>query len=294
VLVSTVSSLRTAHVRCSVTARFREEVLAVAAQQPREPDRPPAALRLLAGTLVAALLGGRLRGTLAIMNHPRWIYGALIVVFMLSAGSYLVLPVDTALHSIAAAPALLALFGALYQILRDHVAFERQRLLLQQQETLGLGVTSHMAQVAFDKHVEFCEKYLTELHETVDTLFREGPSREALKHVGRFALLRREYAAWLPREVADGLEPFEDAVNKIGALAVLERSQQTDERKVAVERMFEIFEQMLNLDRKIERGKEPNFAVEVVKEHIRGVLGINALTTLRRKLIDRALTSLWK
>jgi hypothetical protein len=39
-------------------------VYAVAAQQPREPDRPPAALRLLVGPLVAALLGGRLRGTL--------------------------------------------------------------------------------------------------------------------------------------------------------------------------------------------------------------------------------------
>ena len=61
-----VSSLRTATVRCSVCARIRAFVFRVAAQQPREPDRPPAALRLLVGSLRAARSGGQLRGALGI------------------------------------------------------------------------------------------------------------------------------------------------------------------------------------------------------------------------------------
>ena len=61
-------SLRTTAVRCSVRAVDAEGIsvrwVLRSRPQPREPDRPPGALRLLVGTLVAALLGGRLRGAL--------------------------------------------------------------------------------------------------------------------------------------------------------------------------------------------------------------------------------------
>jgi hypothetical protein len=35
-----------------------------------------------------------------------------------------------------------------------------------------------MANVAFDKHSEFCEKYMKEVHETLKTLFIIGEAHE--------------------------------------------------------------------------------------------------------------------
>ena len=60
-----------------------------------------------------------------------------------------------------------------------------------------LGATSHMAIVAFDKHVLFSEEYVTEVNNTLRTLFREGPSEEVLKHARELYNLRQKYFVWL-------------------------------------------------------------------------------------------------
>ena len=39
-----------------------------------------------------------------------------------------------------------------------------------------------MAHTAFDKHVLFSEKYIAEVHKALVTLFRPGPTEEALRH----------------------------------------------------------------------------------------------------------------
>ncbi|MPX92090.1 hypothetical protein [Salinivibrio sp. VYel1] len=74
-----------------------------------------------------------------------------------------------------------------------------------------------MANSVFDKHVEFCEKYLAEVHQTVVTLTREGPTKEALYHAGKLYTLRIEYTAWITPEIDEKLMPFEKAVRNIGA-----------------------------------------------------------------------------
>jgi hypothetical protein len=184
---------------------------------------------------------------------------------------------------------------ALLQLVRDDAAFQKQQFLQRQQESFSLGTTSHMANLAFDKHVEFCEKYMAEVHGTVATLFREGPTKEALQHVWRFAELKREYTAWLPCDVILGLDPFESAVNRIGALSHLEsglRGSDQPGRVKAIHEMYNVFREVMQIDTKSPVEDQPAVAVEVVKERIRAVLGIEELTKLRRQLIRRALTTL--
>lgn len=226
------------------------------------------------------------------MKRPAWIYVGLILVFVAAAGTASLFPVESVMRYIAGTPAIAALVAALFQLVRDEAAFERQQMFYQRQEAFGLGATSHMAIVAFDKHVEFCEKYMSEVHGTVTILFRVGPMKETLPHVRRFVELRREYAAWLPREIESGLEPFENALNRIGALSSLVQdlgSSDQEARGNAIKAAFKIFEEMMNIDGKLPTDHLPEFAVDKVKDHIRAVLGINELTTLRRKLIGKAL-----
>ncbi len=229
------------------------------------------------------------------MKSTVWIYVGLTVVFILSVGTSLVFPVESVLGKVASLPAIGALIVALFQFIRDQAAFDKQQFLQRQQESFTLGTTSHMANVAFDKHVEFCEKYMSEVHGTVATLFRQGPTQDALQHARRFAELKNEFAAWLPRDVVLDLEPFENAVNKIGALSdLVDALQGSDQpgRPTAIQEMYDIFREVMQIGENVPIEKQPETAVEVVKEHVRAMLGIEELTKLRRKLVKRALSSL--
>lgn len=74
-----------------------------------------------------------------------------------------------------------------------------------------------MANVTFDKHIEFCEMYMEEVHKTVSTLFRDGPTEVALSHAGRFNDLRQDYAAWITNDINEQLFPFEQALRELGS-----------------------------------------------------------------------------
>ena len=128
-----------------------------------------------------------------------------------------IVPTSDLFKGIIASPAVGALFGALYQILRDQAAFEKQKYFDDRKRIFDIGAASHMANTAFDKHVEFCEEYMQEVHSTVATLFKEGPSKEALTHANNSYKLRQKYAAWLTDEINTNLEPYEQIVREIGA-----------------------------------------------------------------------------
>src|SRR5437762_1785859 len=101
------------------------------------------------------------------MKHRPSVYLVLLLVFLGSALITAAVPAYSVFQAISAVPALGALFAALFQVFRDQAAFERQLLLQQQQQAFNLGAASHMASKAFDKHSEFCEKYMAEVHLTV-------------------------------------------------------------------------------------------------------------------------------
>ena len=144
-------------------------------------------------------------------------YGLLSIVAVISFLAAFTLPTDEIIKGIYASPGLLALFGALYQILKEQSAHERKIDLQKRQQIFNIGATSHMANVAFDKHVEFCDKYIKEVHTTLVTLYKEGPTELALSHAHTFNTIRQEYAAWLTDEINEKLFPFEQALRSMGA-----------------------------------------------------------------------------
>lgn len=229
------------------------------------------------------------------MKHRPSVYLVLLLVFMGSAFITVAVPAYSVLQVISAVPALGALFAALFQVFRDQAAFERQLLLQQQQQAFSLGAASHMASKAFDKHSEFCEKYMAEFHLTVGTLFREGPTQKALDHASKLVQLKSQYSAWLTKGILDGLAPFEAALRKIGASSYLVealRGTNDPERPKAVKEMYQVFKEVMVLgESKAPTADRADITLEAVEQRLRAILGIEQLTAIRQRLIEQALAA---
>ncbi|MGN5163607.1 hypothetical protein [Aeromonas dhakensis] len=223
------------------------------------------------------------------MNKTFW-FGIAFVVGV-SLGITFLAPTNDIYRGIALLPGIAGLFAALFQLVRDHAAHQRNLEIQQEQQIFNLGATSHMANSVFDKHVEFCEKYLAEVHKTVVTLTREGPTREALKHAGNLYLLRVEYTAWITPEMDEKLMPFEKAVRDIGAKsglvgALSGAESRDDTRAKALEEMFDVFRNLLGIGEV--NIKDENATVIAVKNRVREILQVSQLVLIREYLINRA------
>jgi hypothetical protein len=115
------------------------------------------------------------------MRYSWRVYLASTTVFILSFGAAWALPTTDILRGIIGLPGVAALFAALFQIVRDQSAHERALELLEKQQLFSLGTASHMANIAFDKHVQFSEQYILKMQEGLTELFRTGPPGESLK-----------------------------------------------------------------------------------------------------------------
>jgi hypothetical protein len=216
-------------------------------------------------------------------------------VFILSLSLSLWLPLEDTFKGMAYTPAIGALFAAVFQLLRDHAAYEKQLELLQKQQFFSLGITSHMAEVAFDKHVEFCEQYIAEVHKTILTFVREGPSEKGEKHGRNLVQIRIKHDTWITEDITNSLKHFEDAVFRVGSQTHL--SKQTSRPEVAqkaYEKADKLWDEVLG--DVLDKTKTPNenIAVESVKKKIRDILGIEKLTQLRGVLISKAMESMEK
>jgi hypothetical protein len=156
-----------------------------------------------------------------------------------------------------------------------------------------VGATSHMANVAFDEHVLFCEEYVAEMQRGLTTLFRKGPHQEALTHADRLSGIREHWAVWLTPEIETELGKFESALRTIGSHAWLVKEAPNDpDRGVSIHEMYGKFAEVVGLARW--EGKEitGEIAVTTVIRKLRRVLGIDELTQLRTELVKRALNNL--
>jgi len=221
----------------------------------------------------------------------------LLAVFSLSFGGAWLIPAQDVLKAVIASPGVVALLSALFQLLRDQAAHEKQLEIQSNQFKFTLGAASHMANTAFDKHVEFCEKYMAEIHASVSTLFREGDTPEALEHAGNLHELRMEYAVWLTDKINEKLSKFEAAIRKLGANAQFVRSttgspSHAKQRTIVIERSHDLFLEILGIDETKELNEE--YAVEAVKKKVRAILGVEELTGLREHLISEATKAIGK
>lgn len=243
---------------------------------------------------LATLLGCFALGQLNPNNNSS-IYVGLVVLFAASLLAIALLPHGSFLQAVAAVPLVGSLVVALFKVLRDLVAHERQLLLLDSQQRFALGASSHMANVAFDKHVAFSEEYISEVFKTLDTLFREGPTQEALSHAASLFALRRKYAVWLTRHLDSILQRFEGALRKVGANDWFLRNVGPGEpRQKQIEEMYKTFADILgqeNMGNDSWQGQalSEDVAISGVIQGLRAVLGTEELTQIRGAIVQKAL-----
>ncbi len=219
-------------------------------------------------------------------------YIVLGIVFTASLLTAWLFSAQEIIKGIFAFPGALALLGVVYQLIRDSAQFEKSMFMQKDQQIFNLGATSHMATVAFDKHVEFCEKYMSEVHETVYTLFKEGPSKTAISHSTALFKIGREYSVWIPKKIALQLEPFENAVHRIGTKSGLveDLADDSKDKPKAIFESYAEFKKVMELDdiETEDYDKKNVIAKENIKEKIRSILGINELTEIRLFIIKKS------
>jgi hypothetical protein len=205
------------------------------------------------------------------------------------------LPTTELMKGFIATPGIFGLMGVLYQLIRDEASFERNKLIQGLQHSFGLGASSHMANTVFDKHVEFCEKYLEEVHVIADELFREGPTKGAVDFGNKLYTLKLEYALWLTDDVNDSLFTFEQGLRELGANqgfidSTEGHKQHVEERQKRMNEVHKDYIKILNFDGS--EKPDPDFAVESVVRKARSILGLDDLVWLRRQIIKHAKESI--
>jgi hypothetical protein len=194
-----------------------------------------------------------------------------------------------AISNLAALPAIGSLCYALFQLGRDTIAHERSIHLEETKNRFTVGATSHMANVAFDKHVEFCEAYSSEMFSALTTLFSRGPHADALKHAPNLIDIRKKWAVWLTSELETELERFESAIHSIGANAwLLREAPEMDGRGDVISEMYAEFAKVVGLQRWKGEPVTRELALVTAVEKLREVLGTKQLTELRSELMTRA------
>jgi hypothetical protein len=231
------------------------------------------------------------------MKQNKKTYLCLAVVFIASFIATIFLPIPDFFKGVTSIPIVGTLIGALYQIFRDQAAHEKKLELQRRKQFFDLAVTSHMANTAFDKHVEFCEDYMKKVHQTFQTLIKAGPSKDALDHANDLYALRIEYAAWVTDEIANQLDPFESALWHVGTRAGYAEDTQFNPNESArsskaYTEARELWEKLLRelLKKDVESIDGPS--VEKTKAKIRGILGIEELTMIRKWVISQAVKSI--
>jgi primosomal protein N'' len=222
-------------------------------------------------------------------------YLSIVGLFAASLAAYLLLPHGEVIQSLAAIPLVGSLVAALLQLLKDMAAHEKAIAMQAADQRFALGASSHMANVAFDKHVEFCESYVQEVFSTLETLFKNGPSDQALQHAFKLAEQRRKFALWLTPKIEAQLQEFEKALRAIGADDwYLRNADRIDNRHEIVERLYKKFADVLgveNMGANEWQGQPltPELAIYAVVQGLRHVLKVEELTGLREALVQAAL-----
>jgi hypothetical protein len=231
-------------------------------------------------------------GQVEFMKYNQQAYIVLLVVFSASFIAAYLLPFNDVFKAIFASPALLALIAALFQLMRDQATYEKQLEIQAIQQKFSLGATSHMANTAFDKHIEFCEAYMEELQSTFGNLFTKGDTEEALEYAGNLFTIRELFAIWLTRDINGRLEAYEKLIRKLGANAhfisvTKDSSKHQQQRSLHIDSNYELFGKLMGIGPS-EKEIDYDRAIEGAKIKVKEILGIEALTKLRAELLQSA------
>ena len=218
------------------------------------------------------------------------LWALLVAIVSFAAAAFL--PVAEFAKMFFALPGVVALFGVLVQLWRDSQAHERALEVQVRQQDFLLGTATHMADVAYDKHVEFCEEYIARTNTGLQEMYVHGPEDKAFDFAYDLSRIRMKYRAWLTQEIEDSLIPFEWTLREIAAnQSYLKDLPTGDERSEVVRAMYDAFRLATGVDTAETEGRRAKTSAHVI-DALRGVLGIRELTSLRQTTARLALERL--
>lgn len=243
---------------------------------------------LMMGQLIYPI-GGRLISMTKDRQHSWVPYIILAVVSIASFATTWLLPVSDFFKGLASIPGIGALISAVYQLWREQQLHERAVELLHRQQDFALAAASHMADVAYDKHVAFTEAYILRTNQGVDDLFDTGPSKAAMKFASDLRHIRKQHATWLSSEIEEKLICFESTLHRMGVnMAYLDNVAVGEGRSRVVDEVFKAFKTLLDVE-KPTPGEETEIVAARITDHLRDVLGVKELTALRQHTTRLAL-----
>jgi len=221
------------------------------------------------------------------------IYGAIAIIGIGSGVAVWLSRHNELLQAIAAVPLAGAALGGLFELLRDQVEHDRQLMRQAAQNNFVLGAGSHMAEIAFNKHVEFAEAYMQEALATLLVLYQQGPTPEALDHANKLRAVRENYLVWLTDALEASLDPFEAALREIGANAgyiqAMQNSREDGEaRQAAIKTMYNRLAQVMGMKEWQGQSISDELAVKSLTRKLREILGTEELTQMRGSILKQA------
>jgi hypothetical protein len=189
-------------------------------------------------------------------------------------------------RELASIPIIGTLMVLLWKVIEAEVSHQRRIMQAEIQNSFLYGSTSHMAQVAFDKHVLFCEEYIKEVSDTIWTLFAQGATPEALNHRDKLHLIKEKHLLWLTPEIEGQLLKFEKAIGKLGANAMLARDNPREIDMNEIHEMHRILHEVMGIEQWRGETLSKELSHQAIINHLRTVLGIESLTKLRGKIAE--------
>ncbi len=148
-----------------------------------------------------------------------------------------------------------------------------------------------MANVAFDKHVEFSEQYISKMQQGLTQLFQTGPPGNSLKFCCDLIDIRLSFRAWITEDIEAKVMPFEDALRQMGGKNIaLEGLSPGDERTRVVKEIYDVFSALTGL--KSEGTIDEKLAPRKIMSHLQDLLGVQQLSRLRRAVVQAAINEL--
>ena len=220
-----------------------------------------------------------------------WVYGGFAAIFLSSVVLIAVTPAARqTVQTIAGTVGVAALLGALFQLVRDSTKHERELFLKRDEQHFMLGVTSHMADVVFDKHVAFCEAYINKLLDTVTELIEKGPTEHTMQLSKDLRTIRLDYMTWITPDVRHRLEHFESELARLGGEALrwsknppTDHTQYKERHDAVSERFQRLLPDLFGQD-----VDKRGISAAATIEYVRDILGIQQLVEMRSELVRRA------
>jgi hypothetical protein len=130
------------------------------------------------------------------------------------------------------------------------------------QNAFSMGATSHMATVAFDKYVGFCEEYVEAMSNVLYSVIQAGATEKSLDATD-LSRIRKKWALWLTDDIERKLDEFEHRITRIGSEAPV----------------FDLYGAHVSIES----------SIKSVIGDLRKVLATEELTALRSELVIRSL-----